>query len=127
MQHVATDNVSAPAAFTGSTFSFSPPVNLFDQHKAFVAVVRRPCSSSSQVCLRQAVVNALPDSWRATYCKNYRATNAGIKSWPQILRGLANGWLRAALYAVPVLLTDFGLCLTLGAGWGCSSSKRCFR
>ena len=37
------------------------------------------------------------------------------------------GGFDAALYAVPVLLTDFGLCLTLGAGWGCSSSKRCFR
>ena len=113
MQHVATDNASATSAFTGSTFSFSPPVNLFDQHKAFVAVVRRPCSSSSQVCLCQAVVNALPDGWRATYCKNYRATSAGIMA-SKFLRGLANEWLRCRstcgagsldrLWAVP----DFG-------------------
>ena len=113
MQHVATDNVSAPAAFTGSTFSFSPPVNLFDQHKAFVAVVRRPCSSSSQVCLRQAVVNALPDSWLATYCKNYRATSRNqimasnftwIGEWVASCRPVCGAGSLDRLWSVP----DFG-------------------
>ncbi|MCR4298798.1 MAG: hypothetical protein NUV75_08630 [Gallionella sp.] len=68
------------------------------------------CRMVGERRIAKIIVPEVPESWPQNFYVDWRMSG-----------------FDTALHAVPVLLTDFGLCLTLGAGWGCSSSKRCFR
>ena len=138
-----------PLQHLPAALPFTPfPISIYSiRTKQSAAMVRRRHSNLPQFHPRRAAVNAKLARicagagqlisaaglmrrrvfGRRRAAKNHCPASSGVMP-SNFLCVLAKRGFDAALYMIwRQFSADFGLCLNLGAGWGCSGSKCCFR